>query len=113
MNPLSSRMWSERVVPYVLRRDHGVCHLCGHPGADTADHILPRSLHPEVAPFDTSNLKAAHHKPCAQCTKLAGRPIRCNNIRQDRPVQWARDKIEKYTGRKIGGDAEDQGEREW
>lgn len=104
-------MW-KRVVEYVLRRDAGVCHLCKHPMADSGDHILPRSLNPEVNPFDTSNIKAVHHKPCPQCSKLAGRSIRCNVIRQDRPVEWAQAKIEKYTGRKIGND-EESGEREW
>lgn len=40
---------------------HGtVCHLCGMPGADTADHILPRAL---GGTDDLDNLRPAH-KSC-------------------------------------------------
>jgi 5-methylcytosine-specific restriction endonuclease McrA len=38
-----------------------VCWLCGLPGADTVDHILPLSLHPELA-HDRSNLAPAHNR---------------------------------------------------
>lgn len=36
-----------------------VCWLCGDRGADTVDHVLPRSLYPELAE-DISNLRPAH-----------------------------------------------------
>jgi hypothetical protein len=38
---------------------NNVCHLCGVPGADTVDHIIPLSLAPELA-HDLSNLRPAH-----------------------------------------------------
>lgn len=41
----------------VLARDGYVCHLCGLPGADSVDHIIPRS---RGGSDDESNLRAAH-----------------------------------------------------
>lgn len=29
----------------VLKRDAGICHLCGQPGADTVDHVIPGDDH--------------------------------------------------------------------
>lgn len=36
-----------------------VCHLCGRPGADTVDHVIPRSRRPDLA-HDLTNLRPAH-----------------------------------------------------
>lgn len=49
-----------------------VCHLCGRPGATTADHITPRSR----GGLDViENLRPAHH--------------RCNSARGARPLaEW-------------------------
>lgn len=47
-----------------------VCWLCGTPGADTIDHVLPLSIYPELA-HDLSNLRPAH-KSC-NSSKGAGR----------------------------------------
>jgi len=41
---------------------NNTCWLCGLPGADTVDHIIPLSLAPELA-HEMSNLKPAH-KSC-------------------------------------------------
>jgi 5-methylcytosine-specific restriction endonuclease McrA len=38
-----------------------VCWLCGLPGANTVDHVLPLSQFPELA-HDRSNLAPAHHR---------------------------------------------------
>jgi len=50
-----------RLRRIVLRRDAGVCQLCGLTGADRVDHIIPKcrggSDHP-------SNLQAVHQHPC-------------------------------------------------
>lgn len=44
---------------WVIARDKGICWRCGHPGADTAGHVLPRKTHPELM-FDPDNLRAEH-----------------------------------------------------
>lgn len=44
----------------VLTRDHGICWLCGQPGADTIDHIVPLSQHGA----DTDNNLRAAHRSC-------------------------------------------------
>jgi 5-methylcytosine-specific restriction endonuclease McrA len=49
-----------------LKRDRYVCWLCGRPGADTADHVVP--LAKGGHPYDVGNLRAAHR--------------RCNSSRQ-------------------------------
>jgi Restriction endonuclease len=41
----------------VLARDNGICYLCGHPGADSVDHVIP---HARGGSDDYSNLRAAH-----------------------------------------------------
>jgi 5-methylcytosine-specific restriction endonuclease McrA len=47
----------ERITARILERDGGTCWLCGLPGADTADHVIPRSR--GGSNFD-NNLRAAH-----------------------------------------------------
>lgn len=51
----------------VLDRDWRICWLCGHPGADTIDHVIPKS---HGGPDETWNMRAAHHS--------------CNSQRGDR-----------------------------
>ena len=69
----TGRPWT-RVRARVIRRDGGVCHLCGQPGADTADHLTPVAH--GGALYDMRNLAAAH--------------VECNRIRGARPVDVAR-----------------------
>lgn len=38
---------------------NNICWLCGKPGADSVDHVLPLSIYPELA-HDMSNLRPAH-----------------------------------------------------
>ena len=78
---LGGSVW-RRLVRQVIRRDHGICHLCGRPGADTADHITPWS---QGGRDGMANLKAAHHNVWPHC----------NRIRGDRPISYARDAIVK------------------
>lgn len=83
----TGRRWREHTVPRILRRDGGICHLCGRPGADTADHIIPWSKFPPDAKTDADrlgNLAAAH--------------AACNRIRGDRSVTWARAEIARRNG---------------
>ena len=50
-----------------------VCWLCGHVGADQADHVLPRAL---GGPSTPANLRPAHGSaPCSTCG------VRCNQVR--------------------------------
>ena len=51
------RRWL-KVSRAVIIRDHGICHVCHLPGADTADHIV--SIKYGGAWYDMANLKAAH-----------------------------------------------------
>lgn len=71
----TGRPW-QRLKARIIRRDAGICHLCGQPGANTADHITPYSAggndHPD-------NLAAAH--------------VTCNRIRGNRSITWARTEI--------------------
>lgn len=64
-----SRRWREVIIPQVLRRDGGICHLCGGPGAETADHLIP------VAHGGSDNMTnlAAAHIPCNQ--RRGARPL--------------------------------------
>lgn len=59
-----------KVVARVIRRDHGICHLCGQPGADTADHVIPVSK--GGALYDLHNLRAAHHNAWPNCNRVRG-----------------------------------------
>jgi 5-methylcytosine-specific restriction endonuclease McrA len=54
-----------------------MCWICGHLGADSLDHVIPRSLAPELAE-DPGNLRAAHYSPCPVCAR------RCNASRGNR-----------------------------
>jgi 5-methylcytosine-specific restriction endonuclease McrA len=51
-----SSRW-RRLVAEVVERDGGVCHLCGLPGATSADHVVPVS---RGGRDELANLRAAH-----------------------------------------------------
>lgn len=64
-----TRYWREHTVPYVLRRDHGLCWICGQPGADSADHVIPHSRGGNDRP---SNLRAIHHNTGCRANRYRG-----------------------------------------
>lgn len=76
----TGRPW-QRTKARIIRRDGGICHLCGQPGADTADHLTPWSQGGTDAP---SNLAAAH--------------VRCNQLRGTGSIDQARAKLTQNTG---------------
>lgn len=65
----------------VIARDGGICGICGHDGAITADHVIPYRDWPKdetgkpLPGLDfPDNMRAAHgtrgpaeHNPCYQC----------------------------------------------
>lgn len=65
------RAWTA-LVQRVIAEELGICHLCGKPGADSGDHIIPASKAPHLR-YERSNVRAAHR--------------RCNAERRDRPVR--------------------------
>lgn len=69
-------------VAAVLEEYGTTCHLCRHDGADSADHIRPRSDRPDLM-FTVSNGRPVHHKPCPACGRT------CNITRKDRPLAVA------------------------
>lgn len=64
----TGRPWT-RTKARVIRRDGGICHLCGRVGADSADHLVPYSEGGTDLP---SNLKAVHHNVAPYCNRLRG-----------------------------------------
>lgn len=60
--PAGMRPWAGRYAQQwtaaVLHRWGTECHLCRQPGADTADHLTPRS---KGGPDTLANLRPAHH----------------------------------------------------
>ena len=58
---ITDTQWDEIRVT-ILARDHGICHICGHPEADQVDHIQPIAL--GGARTDPNNLAAIHQEPC-------------------------------------------------
>ena len=65
----TGRPW-QRVKARVIKRDHGICHLCGQPGADSADHLTPVAL--GGALYDMTNLAAVHHNVQPRCNRVRG-----------------------------------------
>jgi 5-methylcytosine-specific restriction endonuclease McrA len=65
---------SNRIVPTdwhrrkaaVHRRDQGVCHVCGHGGADEVDHIRNVAA---GGSHELTNLALIHGKQCSVCGK--------------------------------------------
>jgi 5-methylcytosine-specific restriction endonuclease McrA len=69
------RDW-QRIRRRVLRRDNGICHICGRPGADQVDHIIPASA---GGGDEESNLAAIHRRPCHEA-KTAREANRANPL---------------------------------
>jgi hypothetical protein len=98
----------------------GVCWICGHAGADTADHVFPRAEMTDeqkrTMMFDQRNLRAVHQKPCEICSALSQSrgygSIRCNPLRGAYSVERVRRIIDKRTGQKLSQGTAVTGEQE-
>lgn len=55
-SPMRSRVRRE-----VFARFGDVCWLCGRPGADSVDHLLPKSQYPQLM-FVVDNMRPAHRR---------------------------------------------------
>lgn len=73
----NDRAARRRLAPRVLRRDGGICHLCGKPGANSVDHLVPES---QGGRTTSPNLKAAH--------------LLCNQVRGNGSIEAARAKLQ-------------------
>ena len=62
----------------VVRDGQGVCWLCGHKGADAADHKVPIA---QGGSDTVDNLAPAHHfTPCPTCG------VKCNRVKSDKLI---------------------------
>ena len=66
---------SQRLVALCLQTYGTRCWLCGHDGAESADHLLPRS---RGGSDHIDNLRPAHFRECPTCG------VRCNQSRGNR-----------------------------
>lgn len=71
--------------------EQDVCHLCGHAGADTVDHVIPVSKGAD--PADRDNWLPAHGvNGCPTCGR------RCNSEKGDRQAAAFRTSRDWYAG---------------
>lgn len=119
-NGAEGSVW-RRVVDFVVDRDLGLCHVCRHPGAKSADHDpFPVTERPDLA-MSASNLKAVHGWPnaCPVCSAASqargGKRIYCNELKSSGTTERARRIISERTGLVLDSKTGDQasGERDW
>ena len=46
---------------YILQKYDTICHVCGHPGSNEADHVVPLA---EGGADTTANMRPIHSDPC-------------------------------------------------
>lgn len=83
----------------VIQHYGGLCHLCGHGGARSVDHLVVVAERPELE-WELSNCRPAHNAPynkCVVCSAAAGKPIYCNQIRGALSVERAQRLIAERT----------------
>lgn len=81
----TGRPW-QRIKARVIRRDRGICHICGRPGADTADHLVPVAR--GGAWYDPANLAAAHRR-CNLSRGARSVGVARREARMRQPAGWS------------------------
>lgn len=90
------RRWREHIRPAILQASD-ICCWCGHPGANAVDHVIPKTVAPELA-HDPANLRPIHGiEGCPICPPRRGKPRRCNGEK----------------GSRVGAVPPDLGSRSW
>lgn len=79
----TGRPWQRRKAR-IIRRDRGICYLCGKGGADSADHVIAFA---QGGRDTDANLKAVHHDV----------PPRCNRVKGAGTVEAAQAKLQPAT----------------
>lgn len=74
MSRHSARSWAYQKARAHVLAANDVCWLCGRPGADTVDHVVPTSVEPRLA-LDVTNMRPAHHGCNARRGNGRPRPI--------------------------------------
>ena len=64
------RVW--QVLRRAILAESDICWLCGKPGADTVDHVVPVSVAPWLE-LEPSNLRPAHGRKRPGCIGNYGR----------------------------------------
>jgi hypothetical protein len=71
--------------------DGNICWWCGHPGADSVDHVESRAVNPWRDVADITNLEPIHGvHGCPYCPRVKGKRRKCNQERGDGLVARSR-----------------------
>ena len=65
--PTDTKAW--RNLRASILRASDICHICGKPGADAIDHVIPLA---RGGTSDPSNLRPAHHDTGDRCNRVKG-----------------------------------------
>lgn len=89
--------WRYTRIREQMLAESDTCHICGHPDATDADHVIPLAVWPDQ-PLDPSMLRPAHGiDGCPWCPRKPDGRLRCCNqergasldiphtVRQSRP----------------------------
>lgn len=79
----STRAWRE--LRDRILRESDICHICGEPGADAVDHVIPVS---RGGTNHRDNLRPAHHNVAGKCNRVKGSKTHAPIIRRSRSAVW-------------------------
>lgn len=65
--PSDTKQW--RAIRAAILKESDTCHICGLPGADAIDHVIPLA---HGGTNDRTNLKPAHHNTGQRCNRVKG-----------------------------------------